>query len=108
MNIQWIRVTSDNPVVMQFKYSCQDNVEWNIVSFTKKGLKNGLGCSKLFSLASRKISKNKYDDLQSLKLFIPPKYHKFYDDLKFDCRAEKQFEIVEDEFLYVSEDEKDI
>jgi len=52
----------------------------------------------------RKLNKHKVNDLLSLKPFIPPIYHTFYDSLQPDAAVDEILE-AEDEILINSEDE---
>lgn len=42
----------------------------------------------------RAITKQKYDDLQSLLQYIPSEYHEFYQTLKFTDKTRKDFELA--------------
>ena len=49
--------------------------------------------------------KHKINDLLSLKPFVPPVYHSFYDNLQADTSEDDETLVLEDDTLVNSEDE---
>ena len=106
LNIQCIQFTNDSPQVMKFKSVCDAEAQWLSVDFRKRmrhsdGLQMQLVPS---TCEQRKLNKHKVSDLLSLKPFIPPIYHTFYDSLQPDTAVDEILE-AENEMLINSEDE---
>jgi len=53
----------------------------------------------------RKLDKHKINDPLSLKPFVPPVYHSFYDNLQADTSEDDETLVLEDDTLVNSEDE---
>jgi len=87
-NVEWLKIQTicfvkNRPGIMQYKYVCDDESEWSEVDFRRGKANNRTNKSThvVMAVASRKIKLEKWKDLQSLKQFIPPIYHAFYDGL---------------------------
>ena len=104
LNIQSIRFTSDSPQVMNFKSVCDPEAPWLSVDL-KKRIRQKEQIQLVHSACEkRSLNRLKVNDLQSLKPFIPPIYHAFYDTLLPDTADDETLEM-EDDMLINSEDE---
>jgi len=107
LNIQSIQFTDDRPQVMKFKYVCDAEAPWFAVDLARH-TRYSAASSQILLVKStsepRKLNKHKVNDLLSLKPFIPPVYHSFYDHLRADT-IEDETLVLEDDTLVNSEDE---
>lgn len=108
LDIQCISFTKEHPRVMKFKYVCEEEVEWFELDLRKgrsdKSRKN-ITTSLVAGPPNRPIKKTKYEDLQSLKQYIPPIFHAFYDSLPVESTDNDAPDLLEDDVLDLSEDE---
>jgi hypothetical protein len=114
-NVEWLKIQTicfkkNRPGIMQYKYVCDEESQWSEVDFRRGHANNRQNKTTqvVMAVTSRKIKLEKWRDLQSLKQFIPPIYHAFYDGLpteKTDKAAANELEEIEDEILNLSEDE---
>ena len=112
-NIAWLKIQTicfmkNRPGIMQYKYVCDDEMEWSEVDFRRGKANNRTNKSTqvVMAVASQKIKLGKWKDLQSLKQFIPPIYHAFYDGLQTEqTERGNEVDAFEDEMLNMSEDE---
>jgi len=115
LNIQSICFNKAEPQIMKYKYVCQDDMEWSELDLRRGREKNRTNSiTTLVPVQQRKkIKKEKFDDLMSLKQYIPPVHHAFYDSLAVDgddCSSDiilpdNAVELLPDEELELSEDE---
>jgi len=91
---------------MKFKSVFDAEAPWLSVDFRKQMRQSGGLQIQLVpsTCEQRKLNKHKVNDLLSLKPFIPPVYHTFYDSLQPDAAVDEILE-AEDEMLINSEDE---
>ena len=86
--IRWMRFESSAPTCMQYKTTLQDEVAFSSVNFRRatrgRQAANLLPPLQPLYREPRNISKLKWKDLQSLKMFIPPVHHEFYDTLAYE------------------------
>ena len=105
LDIQTIRFCSEAPSTMQVQYVCDQEGPWYSVNLAKDLHSK---CThvrlQMCDGSGRKISREKYNDLQSLKPYIPPTYHGFYDSLEA-VNVAAGCEVLGDLYLDVSEDE---
>lgn len=90
---------------MKFKYIRDDDAIWSEVDLRKGTVGKRKNTKIQLRTATHhvhKIKKAKWQDLQSLKDFIPPVYHTFYDNLPYE--GDDGDDLLEDEMLYESED----
>ena len=81
LNIQSIRFTGSSPQVMNFKPVCDPEAPWLSVDL-KKRIRQKEQIQLVHSACEkRSLNRLKVNDLQSLKPFIPPVYHAFYDTI---------------------------
>jgi len=105
LNIQAIRFTKEDPQRMKFKYVCEDEMDWSELDL-RPGRQRSRHTNVTHLVAAQhqhRIKKNKYDDLQCLKVYIPPVYHTFYDSLLVDDNNDE--DVVADDGLDMSEDD---
>jgi len=109
LQIQSICFTKQEPQIMMFKYVCDDDFEWTKVDLRRGGKMARCNTETvLLSPRGRKaIKKEKFEDLQSLKDYIPPIYHTFYDSLFVKGSKNDDPDILPDEELCVSEEESE-
>lgn len=97
MKIQWLRFEKESPYVIKYKYSNNEEVCFSEVNIAKRNVNLSLNVElEPLYPGGREIQKAKYKDLQDLKQYIPPIYHEFYDNLKYDSKAVDE-DIIEDE-----------
>lgn len=96
---------------MMFKYVCEDDLEWTKLDLRRgsKKERHNTATTLVSSGGRRKIKKEKFNDLQSLKSYIPAIYHSFYDSLSVEGsnKSDPELDKLPDEELYVSEDEEE-
>jgi len=88
---------------MKFKYVCEDEVDWSELDLRpgrERSRRNSV-TTLVAAQHERRIKKNKYDDLQFLKPYIPPIYHMFYDSLLADYNDNE--DVLADDGLDLSE-----
>ena len=80
LKIQHIQVRKNAPLTMFYKYSVQDDMPFDSVSFVRKGrpLKAGYSLKSLYS-EPRPLSAEKASDLRKLLKYVPPLHHAFFD-----------------------------
>ena len=105
LNIQTIRFHPNAPKLMKLQYVCDPDAEWYIVDLAKSA--NQVELVKAQD-EPRKLNINNVKDLQSLKPFIPPVFHNFYDSLKSDADNNAEVLPYDDELLYESEVESEV
>ena len=105
LNIQAIRFTKQDPQLMKFKYVCEDEVDWSELDLRpgrERNRRNSV-TTLVATQHQQRIKKNKYDDLQFLKPYIPSVYHAFYDSLSAD--DDDNEDVLADDGLDLSEDD---
>ena len=109
LNIQSICFSKDAPQVMKYKHICEDDMEWCELDLRRGAQSKRHSSMTTLATATqqKKIKKKKFDDLQSLKPYVPPIYHDFYDNLSVDTDATDRDgpDVLSDEELLLSEDE---
>lgn len=99
-NIQCIINERENPFLLKYiDYHDGNKNVTNIVSLKKKNVQSTFMQTILMLLYQneKKISKNKYEDLQLLKAYIPPNCHEFYDSLKFKEVEDVDYSLADSE-----------
>ena len=86
LKIRWIRVTKDNQLQFQFRYTHNTLEGWKTVDLKRKGKGRppviaNIPLPELYS-GGRAINQKKMDDLSSLLQFVPPVHHRFYTMLR--------------------------
>jgi hypothetical protein len=112
MPVKWLQIQSicfckSHPQIMKFKNVCDEESAWNEVDLRRgreKFRRNRVTNLVVAERQQRKIKVNKFQDLQSLKDYIPPVYHPFYDSLAIDSDNEEP-ERFGDDALDISEDD---
>ena len=107
LQIQSISLTKQDPQIMKFKYVCEDELQWSHVDL-RRGREKARRTAVTTLVASEhkpQIKKEKFQDLQSLKDFIPPIFHAFYDSLSSEDNTNNERDILPDEELYISEED---
>jgi hypothetical protein len=82
LKMQWMQFRKEAPQKLFFKYSLNDEVEFDTVSFIKRGRQ--LVSSSLTKLheQQRPLAKEKLADIRKLLKYVPPVYHNFYENLR--------------------------
>jgi len=82
LKIQHIQVCKKSPLKMFYKYSVQDDVPFNSVSFVRKGrpLKPSYSLKSLYG-EPRPLSAEKASDLRKLLKYVPPLHHVFFNKI---------------------------
>jgi hypothetical protein len=83
LKMQWIQIRKEEPLKMFFKYSVQEDIEFQCVDFSKKG--NSLADSE-YTLQplyreQRPLSHEKAADIKKLLKYLPTVHLKFYTDI---------------------------
>ena len=103
LRIQWIQVRKTDPYRMFFEYSVQQELEFQCVSFAKKGRLIYPEPAYRKPDELRPLAAEKVNDLKKLLKYVPPVHHEFYQQL--NETSEKSPNFVEDELLGQSQDE---
>lgn len=85
LKMQWIQVSREQPYIMKYKYSNNEDVcfyEVNVAKRAQVPLNEPLD---LLFPEGRSIDKPKLADLKDLMPFIPPIHHQFYTNLSSGC-----------------------
>ena len=77
-NVTQYKFTKDDIGIMYIKFTYNEDELWKQVNLKKRGITavNFIVLNEKYS-ESKPISKAKFDDVQSLLPYIPPKYHPF-------------------------------
>ncbi|XP_063232506.1 uncharacterized protein LOC134536634 [Bacillus rossius redtenbacheri] len=80
LNIRVLRVSREKPFVMEYKYSHNEDIQFEEVSFAKrlKGIQTPLHKLVLKQTQPKPIKDVKKKDIESMLPFVPPVYHTFY------------------------------
>lgn len=106
LNTQSIRFTPEQSKLMHIQYVCDPQASWTTVDLSRSCMSD----IELTYIPSepRKLNVNKIKDLHSLKPFIPPAYHDFYDQLQSDSSTNNDMLPDEDAMLDSSECESEM
>ena len=118
LKIQWMCVKKSDPFTLFFKYNLNDDIDFRWVSFLKtRGLPHKHAsvtenlCDhvlKPLCTAPRKLSFEKYSDIQKLLKYLASVHYDFFTDLAHKSKAspgKTTNNLFEDELLNVSEAE---
>lgn len=83
LNIRVLRVSKAKPFVMEYKYSHNEDVLFEEVSFAKrlKGVQTPLHKLALKQVHPKCMKDAKRKDMESMLPFVPPVYHTFYHEI---------------------------
>lgn len=85
LKIRNIRLTQNNVNGMEYKYSLNPEVKYDIVCFAKRTKGRSVSIQNIILKKKfpngRPINQDKLKDLKSMMCFVPPVYHQFYNDL---------------------------
>ena len=86
LKIQWIRLVSESPTLIYFKYNLTDLSAWNILDLAKRQMRGRCvrSVAVLNCLHEETVFINplKLKDIKDLLDFVPPIYHDFYHSLR--------------------------
>lgn len=88
LKIQHIQIRKDMPMKMFYKYSVQDDLPFDCVSFVRKGRPLKQYSLKLLHSEPRPLSVEKANDLKKLLKYVPPAHHSFYEGIIKHARKE--------------------
>ena len=98
LKMKWFRVNGDNSFI-EYKNSCSETEEIKIVDFTSKSdIYNDIDAFDLPNMYINnppKISKAKFDDIQSLMPFVPPIHHSFFQNLPHVTNRDDEIENLD-------------
>ena len=108
LKIQWIQVRKSEPMKMYYKYSVQEDVDFQCVNFGKKSRNENMQYTlkQLYPHHPRPLSAEKVKDLHKLLKYVPPLYHDCYTWLQANT-VSNVTHMCDDELLGQSEDEQE-
>lgn len=98
LHIQWLHYIKNNPGIIYYKYSNNEDVQFYEVNMKKRGttsFQELASTSPLFD-GPKAITIAKYNDLLSLLEYIPPVHHNFYRQLLHNARAEEDASVSDE------------
>jgi hypothetical protein len=90
LKVQWLQFRKTDPMVVYYKYTVQEDVEFSSISFRKRSrpcaFPNNL--TSLHPQQPRPLALEKLNDIRKLLKYVPPIHHPFFNALRSNDDAQ--------------------